>query len=37
MRCLYEEAFSQGKPKVIDKVLDPNYVCYDSLTPRQER
>ena len=29
MRHLYEEAFSQGKPEVVDEVLGPNYVCYD--------
>jgi hypothetical protein len=29
MRRLYEEAFGQGKPEVIDEVLDPKYVCYD--------
>jgi steroid delta-isomerase-like uncharacterized protein len=29
VRRLYEEAFAQGKPEVIDEVLDPNFVCYD--------
>ena len=29
VRRLYEEAFGQGKPEVLDEVVDPNYVCWD--------
>jgi steroid delta-isomerase-like uncharacterized protein len=29
-RRLYEEAFAQGKKEVVDEVLDPNFVCYDT-------
>ncbi len=29
VRRLYEEAFGQGKPEVVDEVLDPDFVCYD--------
>jgi len=28
-RRLYEEAFAQGKPEVVDEVLDANFVCHD--------
>jgi hypothetical protein len=29
VRRLYEEAFAQGKPEVVDEVLDANFVCHD--------
>src|SRR5215203_4027377 len=29
VRRLYEEAFGQGKPEVLDEVLNPDFVCYD--------
>ena len=29
VRRLYEEAFAQGKPEVVDEVLHPDFVCYD--------
>jgi steroid delta-isomerase-like uncharacterized protein len=29
MRRLYEEAFGQGKPEVVNEVLHSDYVCYD--------
>jgi predicted ester cyclase len=29
VRRLYQEAFGQGKPEVVDEVLDPDFVCYD--------
>ena len=29
MRRLYEEAFAQGKPEVVDEVLHSDFVCYD--------
>ncbi len=29
VRRLYEEAFGQGKPEVIDEVLHSHFVCYD--------
>jgi steroid delta-isomerase-like uncharacterized protein len=29
VRRLYEEAFAQGKPEVVDEVLHSNFVCYD--------
>jgi predicted ester cyclase len=29
VRRLYEEAFAQGKPEVLDEVVGPNYVCWD--------
>jgi steroid delta-isomerase-like uncharacterized protein len=28
-RRLYEEAFAQGKPEVVDEVLHPDFVCHD--------
>src|SRR5215217_7598016 len=28
VRRLYEEAFGQGKPEVLDEVLNPDFVCY---------
>jgi hypothetical protein len=36
VRRLYEEAFAQGKPEVVDEVLHSNFVCY-APTPRPER
>jgi hypothetical protein len=36
VRRLSEEAFGQGKPEVIDEVLNPDIVCYDP-TPKAER
>jgi len=29
VRRLYEEAFGQGKPEVLEEVLNPDFVCYD--------
>ena len=29
VRRLYEEAFAQGKPEVVDEVLHSTFVCYD--------
>jgi hypothetical protein len=29
VRCLYEKAFGQGKPEVLEEVLNPDFVCYD--------
>jgi hypothetical protein len=29
VRRLYEEAFAQGKPEVVDEVLDANFFCHD--------
>jgi hypothetical protein len=29
VRCQYEEAFGQGKPEVLEEVLNPDFVCYD--------
>ena len=29
VRRLYEEAFGQGKPEVVDEVLHSDFVCYD--------
>ncbi len=29
VRRLYEEAFGEGKPELIDELLDPDFVCYD--------
>jgi steroid delta-isomerase-like uncharacterized protein len=29
VRRLYEEAFGQGKPEVVDEVLHPDFVCHD--------
>ncbi len=29
MRRLYQEAYGEGKVKVVDEVLDPDFVCYD--------
>ncbi len=28
-RRLYEEAFGQGKPEVLDELVDPDFVCWD--------
>jgi hypothetical protein len=28
-RRLYEEAFGQGKPEVLDELVDPDFVCLD--------
>jgi len=36
VRRLYEEAFAQGKPEVVDEVLDPDFVCYDPNSERGE-
>jgi steroid delta-isomerase-like uncharacterized protein len=36
VRRLYEEAFAQGKPEVVDEVLDPDFVCYDPNAERGE-
>ena len=29
VRCQYEKAFGQGKPEVLEEVLNPDFVCYD--------
>jgi hypothetical protein len=29
VRHLYEKAFGQGKPEVLEEVLNPDLVCYD--------
>ncbi len=29
VRRLYQEAYGGGKVKVVDEVLDPDFVCYD--------
>jgi predicted ester cyclase len=29
VRRLYEEAFGQGKPEVLDELVDPDFVCWD--------
>jgi len=29
VRRFLEEAFGQGKPEVVDEVLDPDFVCHD--------
>jgi predicted ester cyclase len=29
VRRLMEEAFGQGKPELVDELLDPEFVCYD--------
>jgi steroid delta-isomerase-like uncharacterized protein len=29
VRRLYEEAFAQGKPEVVDEVLHPEFVCHE--------
>ena len=36
VRRLYEKAFGQGKPEVLEEVLNPDLVCYDP-TPKAER
>ena len=28
VRRLYEETFGQGKPEVLEEVLNPAFVCY---------
>jgi len=36
VRRLYEEAFAQGKPEIVDEVLNPDFVCYDPNSERGE-